>query len=153
MRAISTAFLTRSTSSCWVLSFVEKERKATRGVSPVSSAPARAEAIPIAASLTGGGSMLIAQSAKMNSPFSPRGQFGTTIRKKLEIARTPGAGLMICSAGRIVSPVAWIAPARKPSTSPACSIIVPKWIGSATRLAASASSSPLGLRSSKKVFA
>ena len=49
-------------------------------------------------------------SAKMNAPFSPYWQSGTTIKKNAETNFVPGAVFKICNAGLNVSEVEWQAP-------------------------------------------
>ena len=48
------------------------------------------------------------------------------MKKTLETTETPSRARMISKAGRIVSPVVCAAPDTIPSTSPVCTIIVPK---------------------------
>ena len=59
----------------------------------------------------------------------------------------PGAVLMICSAGRSMSPVVWLAPDTRPSASPWRTISTPWYMASAASRPASSRVRPFALRS------
>ena len=79
---------------------------ATRGSSKSQSARAMfAVATAMFASSSAFGHGFTTQSAKTSSPFSPNFVNGLSSRKAEETSFIPGAVLMICSAGRSMSPV------------------------------------------------
>ena len=73
---------------------------------------------------------------------------GRHMKKTLDTRLQPGTVLMICSAGRIVCAVLWIAPDTRPSASSSASIIVPTMIGSCSSMTARSGVMPLALRRS-----
>ena len=123
--AMRVASCTLVTLSCLAEPFVEKDSIATRGSMPASARAESAAPSAMFASASASGSMLTAQSAKIITPSSPYALFGHSIRKQEETVLMPGLDLMICSAGRSMSPVEWIAPETRPSASPALTIITP----------------------------
>jgi hypothetical protein len=98
---------------------------ATRGSMPQRTLAVSAEAMAIWASSASVGLGMTAQSAKTNMPWSPMSQSGTIMMKELETMLIPGLVLMICRAGRMVSPVECRAPETSPSASPLWTIMVP----------------------------
>ena len=77
------------------------------------------------ASCSASGSGMTPQSEKIITPSSPKLLSGISIRKQLDTVFMPGFDLMICSAGRSMSPVEWIAPDTRPSASPIFTIMMP----------------------------
>ena len=135
------------------LPFVENESIATLGSNPASARADSAAPTAMFASSSAVGSTTTAQSAKIITPSSPYWASFISIRKQEETVLMPGFGLMICSAGRSMSPVEWIAPETSPSASPTLTIMTPKYIGSLTSLAASSSVMPFALRGSNSGLA
>ena len=85
-----------------------------------NAAAVSAEEIAMSASWALSGLGLTAQ-----SPYTST-RSARHMKKTLETTDTPGRDLTNSNAGRIVSPVVWAAPDTIPSTSPRCTIIVPK---------------------------
>ena len=73
----------------------------------------------MAASSSAVGQGITAQSAKIITPMD------VSIKKQEEADFMPGLVLMICSAGRSISPVEWMAPETRPSASPHFTISTP----------------------------
>ncbi len=95
-----------------------------------------------------------AQSAKANTPFSPRSQLGTSIRKMELTMGAPGAVFSTRSAGERIFTVAQLAPPTRPSTAPVLIIMVAKYtLSVVTSSWASSSVMPFFLRSSNRRFA
>ena len=88
------------------------------------------------------------QSLKMNTPFSPNSQSGTTMTKKLLTSLHPGAVFRIWREGRKTSPVEWHAPDTMPSASPIFTIMTPKYSSSSISSIAFSGVMPLAWRSS-----
>ena len=113
--AISTAFITLSTSWCLALPIVEWESIATYGSFPVSNLNDSALLDAIAASFSLSGFCSNPESAKINVPLEPYSQFGTTIKKNAETSFTCSFVFNICKAGLKVFDVEWQAPDTVPS--------------------------------------
>mmetsp|Transcript_44821 Transcript_44821/g.114584 ORF Transcript_44821/g.114584 Transcript_44821/m.114584 type:complete len:357 (-) Transcript_44821:714-1784(-) len=113
---------------------------ATRGMRPKLAA-VTALAAPISASCSAVGSSTIAQSANTLAPCS------SSMKKALLTMAAPGAVLMTCSAGLIVSAVVWMAPLTMPSAAPVAIIMVAYMLGLLHSCCVAASSvMPLALR-------
>ncbi len=78
---------------------------ATLGSHPIKSFAVLAEAMAISANSSSFGSGRMAQSAKINAPFSPNFLSFKIIRKELDTFFIPGAVFIICRAGLMVSAV------------------------------------------------
>ena len=122
---MAVASWTLVTTSCLALPLVEKLSMATRGSMPARERAESAAATAMLAISSAVGTGMTAQSAKIMMPLSPNCLVGHSIRKQEETVFMPGLALMICSAGRSMSPVEWIAPETSPSASPFFSIITP----------------------------
>ena len=146
--AISTARTTLFASSFRAEPFEEWESIATAGSVPMSDFHERAEFTAIWASASSSGCTSRPQSLKMNVPFWPYSQSGTTITKNELASFTPGAVFKICRQGRNTSPVEWQAPDTMPSASPHFTIMTPKYRTSEILASASSGVIPLCLRSS-----
>jgi len=122
MRVAST---TLSVRACRALPRVENESIATRGSTPRSARPERAEETAISASSLVVGSGLTAASAKMKIPFSHYWQFGTTMMKKLDGAVMPSAYPTVRLAAFMTAAVMLRQPPTIPSASPSATIMAP----------------------------
>ena len=110
------ASITLSTTSCVAEPFVEKEHIATRGsAKPATDFAVCAAHTAICPSWLASGTGVTATSANTSTPFSPYSGLSVIISMAPDTHEMPGAVLMICSAGRRVSPVVESAPEICPS--------------------------------------
>ena len=121
------ASITLSTTSCVALPLVEKLSMATRG----SSKPATLRAVcavhtAICESWLASGIGVTATSPTTSTPFSPNSGF-LVIRSMAPLTQVmPGEHLIICRAGRRVSPVVLSAPEIWPSAPSVLIIMQPR---------------------------
>ena len=92
---------------------------------PHSVRAVSADETAICASSSAVGQGTTTQSANTISPSCPRSRLWQFTRKLDETMLTPGLVLMICSAGRSMSPVVCTAPETSPSASSCLTISMP----------------------------
>ena len=122
MRVASCTLVTRS---CLAEPLVEKESMATRGLDARQRAGAVRRAQSDAGQLLGVGVDVHGAVGKDHHAIVAIGLFGHSIRKQEDTVLDAGLDLMICKAGRSMSPVEWMAPETRPSASPIFTIITP----------------------------
>ena len=121
------ASMTLSTTSWVALPFVEKLSMATRGsVKPATERAVCAVQTAICESWLASGMGVTATSPMTSTPFSPYSGFCVIISMAPLTQVMPGAHLIICRAGRSVSPVVDNAPLICPSAPSVLIIIQPR---------------------------